>query len=214
MDQNPETHEQVKDDKVVSLEYTLKVDGDVVDSSEEREPITFIQGQGQIIPGLESQLYGMSIGESKNVVVSPTQGYGDLDNEAYAEVPRREFPPNIPLEKGVALAMQDESGETVHAYIDEVKKDTIRLNFNHPLAGKELHFSVTVTDLRDATTEELEHGHVHDGEDEDEDWDEDDEDMDDDDDGLEIVAEWEDDDEDEDADEDWEDDEEDEDDEV
>jgi len=167
----------VKDDMVVSLDYVLKVDGGVVDKSEENDPIQFLQGHGQIIPGLERQLYGMSIGESRTVVVSPADGYGEADNDAYAEVPRSEFPPQIPLETGIALQLRDETGGVMDAYIVEVRDDVVVLNFNHPLAGKELHFSVTVVDLRDATEEELEHGHVHGEEyDDDEDWDEEDED--------------------------------------
>jgi FKBP-type peptidyl-prolyl cis-trans isomerase SlyD len=174
MNEPMNTENTVKDDSVVSLDYTLKVDNQVVDSSDENEPIQFIQGLGQIIPGLEKELYGMNVGDSKSVVVKPQEGYGDIDDEAYAEVPKSEFPPNIPLEKGIALSMQDENGETVTAYIDEVKDNTVLLDFNHPLAGKELHFSVTVVEVRDATEDELSHGHVHneDGEEwEEEDWD-------------------------------------------
>jgi len=168
-----DSNKTVQDNEVVSLDYVLKVDGGVVDKTEEDEPIQFIQGQGQIIPGLERQLYGMKIGESREVVVSPEEGYGQADSNAYTEVPRNEFPPHIPLETGVALQLRDQDGDVMDAYITEVRDDVVRLNFNHPLAGKELHFSVTVTDLRDATEEELAHGHVH-GEymDDDEEWEE------------------------------------------
>lgn len=181
--QNDDHRMTVEDDRVVSLDYTLKVDGGVVDKSEENDPIQFIQGHGQIIPGLEKQLYGMSIGESKNVVVPPAEGYGEADSSAYAEIPRAEFPPHIPLETGVALQLRDKDGDMLDAYIVEVRDDNVVLNFNHPLAGKELHFSVTVVDLRDATEEELSHGHVHseDGYDEDEEeWEEDEDDVEDD----------------------------------
>jgi FKBP-type peptidyl-prolyl cis-trans isomerase SlyD len=161
MEQSLDSRKTIQDDQVVSLDYILTVDGGVVDKSEENEPIQFIQGHGQIIPGLERQLYGMSIGESKKVVVAAAEGYGEPDSDAYAEVPRSEFPPHIPLENGVALQLRDQNGDVLDAYIVEVGSDTVRLNFNHPLAGKELHFQVTVVDLRDATDEELSHGHVH-----------------------------------------------------
>lgn len=181
MNESMDTRKTVQDNTVVSLDYTLTVDGGIVDQSDENEPIQFLQGHGQIIPGLEKQLYGMSIGESKKVVVPPAEGYGDADEDAFADIPRNEFPPQIPLEEGVALQLRDQSGEVIDAYIVDVKMDTVRLSFNHPLAGKELHFSVTVTDLRDATEDELAHGHVHgegdefDDEDEweEEEWDED-----------------------------------------
>lgn len=151
----------IQDDTVVTLDYTLKVDNDVVDSSEGSEPIQFIQGHQQIIPGLEKTLYGMKVGESKQVVISPKEGYGELDESAYADIPRNEFSSNIPLEEGVALQLKDEDGEVLDAYIVKVGKNNVRLSFNHPLAGKELHFSVKVVDLRNATAEELSHGHVH-----------------------------------------------------
>jgi len=156
--------EVVKEDTIVSLDYTLKVDGEVVDTSEGNEPIQFIQGRGQIIPGLESELNGMAVGDSKEVVVPPSRGYGDVDEKAFANIPRKEFPSNIPLEKDIKLQLRDDEGNILDAYIVNVKEKSVRLNFNHPLAGKDLHFDVTVVDLREATEEELDHGHVHDPE--------------------------------------------------
>jgi len=152
---------KIEQNSVVSLDYTLKVDGGVVDTSEGGEPIEFLQGQGQIIPGLENELYGMSIGDSKDVIVSPSQGYGEIDSEAFADIPREEFPPNIPLEESVALQLKDQDGNVLEAHIVEAGEKTVRLNFNHPLAGKELHFSVKVVGIREASDEEISHGHVH-----------------------------------------------------
>jgi FKBP-type peptidyl-prolyl cis-trans isomerase SlyD len=152
---------KIEQNSVVSLDYTLKVDGGVVDTSEGSEPIEFIQGQGQIISGLENELYGMAIGDSKDVVVSPSQGYGEIDSEAFADIPRGEFPANIPLEEGVALQLKDQDGNVLEAHIVEAGEKTVRLNFNHPLAGKELHFSVKVVGIREASDEEISHGHVH-----------------------------------------------------
>jgi FKBP-type peptidyl-prolyl cis-trans isomerase SlyD len=147
--------------QVVSLEYTLKVDGEVVDSSTERGPIEFIQGTGNIIPGLERELYGMAVGETKDVVVNPLDGYGEINRDAFTDVPRDQFPENIPVETGIELEIQDEAGHPMHARIDKVEEKNVRLDFNHPLAGKELFFAVKIAGLREATDEEREHGHVH-----------------------------------------------------
>lgn len=151
----------IDDEIVVSLKYTLTVDGEVVDSADEKDPIQFIQGFGQIIPGLERELYSMTIGQSKKVTVSPEDGYGELDSEAVMEIPRSEMPDDIPLEAGIELDIVNEDDEEMTAVIKEVKDDVVVLDFNHPLAGKKLEFDVTVVDLRQPTEEELEHGHVH-----------------------------------------------------
>lgn len=152
---------KVEDNLVVSLEYTLTVDSEVVDSSKENGPLDYIQGKGNIIPGLEKELAGMSLGESKKVKVAAKEAYGEYDPEATEEVPLSDFPTDIPLEVGVELAVEDEDGEAMSAVIEEVDKDFVTLNFNHPLAGKDLVFDVKILGLREATAEELEHGHVH-----------------------------------------------------
>jgi FKBP-type peptidyl-prolyl cis-trans isomerase SlyD len=151
----------VEDDMVVTLSYTLEVDGKVVDSSDESDDLQFIQGAGEILPALEEKLYGMKVGDSQKVILLPVDGYGEVDPENFSEVPRGEFPSEIPLKKGVELELQDEDHEVVYARIDGVSKEFVRLNFNHPLAGKELNFSVRIVALRMATAEELDHGHVH-----------------------------------------------------
>jgi FKBP-type peptidyl-prolyl cis-trans isomerase SlyD len=180
MANSAQSQDQVHDNSVVTMDYTLEVDGEVVDSSHASEPIQFIQGQGQIIPGLEQELYGMRSGESKTLVIEPGLGYGEVDQEAFADIPREEFPSDIPLEKGITLQLRDQQGDVLDAFITDVKDDTVRLSFNHPLAGKTLNFQVTVLEVRDATQEELAHGHVHaeglewDEDEEDEGWEEDD----------------------------------------
>ena len=103
----------------------------------------------------------MTIGESKNITLTPEDGYGEYDDEAFAEVPRDEIPDNVPLEIGTAIEMEDEEGNYLEAVIDEIADDYVVLDFNHPLAGQELHFAIKVIALRDATEEELEHQHVH-----------------------------------------------------
>ncbi len=153
--------QMVQDNLVVSMEYTLSVDGEIVASADSNDPIQFIQGMGNIIPGLEREINGMTIGESKNITLTPEDGYGEYDDEAFAEVPRDEIPDNVPLEIGTAIEMEDEEGNYLEAVIDEIADDYVVLDFNHPLAGQELHFAIKVIALRDATEEELEHQHVH-----------------------------------------------------
>ena len=155
---------KVDDGNVVSMHYTLRVDDEVVDTSVGGEPLQFIQGMGHIIPGLEHELYDMKIGDSKNVTVSPKDGYGESDDAAFMDVPREAFPTDVPLERGTELELRDQSGHPVYARVQDVSEENIRLDMNHPLAGKELHFDVTIAGLRAATEEEVSHGHVHTGE--------------------------------------------------
>lgn len=152
----------VTDGLVVSLDYTLRLDdGEIIDASEQ-EPLEFLQGHNQIIPGLERALAGMKVGESKEVVVAATDAYGEEDEDAYQLVERDIFPPDMELEEGMQLRMRDaHSGEAVDVIIAEVNDNNVLLDFNHPLAGEELHFQVKVVGLRPATPEELAHGHAH-----------------------------------------------------
>jgi FKBP-type peptidyl-prolyl cis-trans isomerase SlyD len=154
---------RVEDGQVVSMDYTLRVDGEIVDSSEGHEALEFLQGAGNIIPGLERELYGMAVGESKKVVVAAADAYGEFDEEAVVSVPKGEFPPQIPLEVGTELQVRTQDGGTMSGRISNVGLETVELDFNHPLAGKELHFDVTIAGLREASDEELLHGHVHSG---------------------------------------------------
>jgi FKBP-type peptidyl-prolyl cis-trans isomerase SlyD len=151
----------VQDGQVVSMEYTLTVDDEVLDSSEGEAPLEFLQGKGNIIPGLERALYGMKVGESKSVVVAPTDAYGEFDEEAFTSVSREDFPADVPLEEGTELQVTDDDGEEATAYIDSFDDKAVRLDFNHPLASTELHFDVKILGLREATPDELAHGHVH-----------------------------------------------------
>lgn len=154
---------KVNDGKVISMHYTLHVDGKVVDSSEGREPLQFIQGMGHIIPGLEHELYDMEVGQTKNVIVQAKDGYGEADESAFMDVPREAFPANVPLEKGTELELKDQSGHPVYARIDQISEKNVRLDMNHPLAGKELRFDVKIAAVRPATDDEVSHGHVHTG---------------------------------------------------
>ena len=151
----------VQDGLVVSMDYKLTVDGEVLDSSDDAGPLQFLAGYGNIVPGLEREMIGMKIGESKDVVVAPADGYGEFEEEAFMDVPRNEFPADMEIEEGLELNVTDEEGQNQYARVDSFDADHVRLDFNHPLAGVELHFNVMVVALRDPTPEELDHGHVH-----------------------------------------------------
>jgi FKBP-type peptidyl-prolyl cis-trans isomerase SlyD len=147
---------------VVGLDYSLHLgDGQVVDQSEPGEPLTYLHGEGQIVPGLESALEGADVGESRKVVVAPADGYGEHDPRGVQEVPRKAFPPGFDPKAGMELTAEGADGEPVPFVIREVKLESVVIDLNHPLAGKTLHFDVTVRDVRAATAEELEHGHAH-----------------------------------------------------
>jgi len=141
----------------------------VVDSSKEGGPLDYLQGHANIIPGLEREIEGMKVGESKSVLVAPEDGYGLIEPEAILEVDRDEFPPDVPMEIGVELEITDDEGDMMFATIIEIGNKIVKLDTNHPLSGKELSFDVTVAGLRAASPEEIEHGHVHFGEDHDHD---------------------------------------------
>lgn len=147
---------------VVTVDYSLHLgDGKVVDASEPGDPLTYLHGEDQIVPGLEAALEGLEPGAAKQVVVPPAQGYGDRDARGVQEVPRQAFPAGFEPRPGLELTAEGEDGEPMPFVIREVKGDTIVIDLNHPLAGETLHFEVTVRDVRAATPEELEHGHAH-----------------------------------------------------
>lgn len=158
----------VEDDLVITMDYSLSIDGEVIDSSEgeDNDPIIFLQGAGQIIPGLEKSINGLKIGDKKIITVDPKDGYGEIDPESIVEIPKEEFPADFPLELGVEITVnaddEDEEGDDeMEATIIAVNDHTVTLDFNHPLAGKTLNFDVHIIDIREATPEEIEHGHVH-----------------------------------------------------
>ncbi|HUV27929.1 MAG TPA: peptidylprolyl isomerase [Anaerolineales bacterium] len=153
----------VTENVVVSLDYVLTLDNDrEIDRSEEGTPLEYLHGHKNIIPGLESKLEGLSVGDEKKVTVPPKLGYGERDPESVAEYPHDTFPASLKLEVGEPVRMRDsESGESIEAHIVEIQTDTVSLDFNHPLAGETLHFLIKIAGLREATGEELSHGHVH-----------------------------------------------------
>ncbi|MBN8226805.1 peptidylprolyl isomerase [Corallococcus macrosporus] len=152
---------KIANGKVVALEYRLHLgDGQVIDQSAPGQPLAYLHGHGQIVPGLEGALGGLGVGESKQVVVAPDQGYGNHNPEGVRTVPRSMLPPGFAPQVGQTLMAQTEDGN-IPLRIQTVNPDSVVVDLNHPLAGKTLHFDVTVREVRDATQEELTHGHVH-----------------------------------------------------
>ncbi|GMT96544.1 peptidylprolyl isomerase [Corallococcus caeni] len=152
---------KIANGRVVALEYRLHLgDGQVIDQSAPGQPLAYLHGHKQIVPGLEGALDGLGAGESKQVVVSPDQGYGNHNPEGVRTVPRSMLPPGFTPQVGQTLMAQTEDGN-IPLRIETVNPDSVVVDLNHPLAGKTLHFDVTVREVRDATQEELTHGHVH-----------------------------------------------------
>lgn len=146
---------------VVELDYKLHLgDGQIVDQSE-GEPLSYMHGEGHIVPGLEQALEGLDVGERREVVVAPAEGYGDHDPRGVQEVAREAFPEGFEPKPGMQLVAESPEGEPVQFVVKEVRTETVIVDFNHPLAGKTLHFDVTVRGVRSATDEEKQHGHVH-----------------------------------------------------
>lgn len=140
----------IQDSMDVGLEYTLTVDGAVVDSTEGKEAFHYIQGQKQVIPGLERQLAGLHVGDTKDVTVNPEEGYGQIDPSAIVEVPKTQLPAGVTPEVGMMLRGVNPNGQTFRARIKEMKADTVVLDLNHPLAGKTLNFKVKVVSVSPA----------------------------------------------------------------
>jgi FKBP-type peptidyl-prolyl cis-trans isomerase SlyD len=141
---------RVENGQAVWLAYTLYVDDEILDQSTPDQPLRFIQGQGQIIPGLERELYGMTVGESKTVNVAPRDGYGEINEEAFIEMPANRFPPEMNLRPGMQLQMRNPQGQVVGAYVERIEGEMVRLNLNHPLAGKALRFEIKIADIQAA----------------------------------------------------------------
>jgi FKBP-type peptidyl-prolyl cis-trans isomerase SlyD len=151
---------------VVSLAYKLALDdGEIVDEADRDDPLQILQGWGEVIPGLEKALYGMAVGDEKDVVVAPADAYGEPDPDEVELIPREDFPSDVMIEPGMVIYMgDDESDDVFEAEVVEIRPEGVILNFNHPLAGETLYFHVQVLALRQATAEELDHGHVHEDE--------------------------------------------------
>ena len=143
----------IEANQIVSIEYEVKDGNTVVDSNVGGAPLVFMFGKGQIIPGLENGIVNMAVGEKADVLVNPADGYGEFNDDATQVVPKDQFA-GIDLELGMTLYGQGEDGATVQVTVKEIGKEDITIDFNHPLAGKALMFTVTVNSVRDASAEE------------------------------------------------------------
>ncbi|MFZ2487624.1 MAG: peptidylprolyl isomerase [Anaerolineae bacterium] len=156
------TQNTIQDGMVVDIDYVLRsAAGEIIDQSEAGDPLKLLQGAGQIIAGLERELYGMAVGEEKDVIVEAVDGYGEIDPEGLQFFPAGAFPEGMELNVGMALQAHDEAGHQYTVYVDEIREDGVMLDFNHPLAGETLYFHVRIAGIRPATEEELDHGHAH-----------------------------------------------------
>ena len=137
----------VQENMDVSMEYTLTADGVVVDSTEGKGPFHYVHGKGQIIPGLERQLAGLHVGDNKEVVVKPEDGYGPVDPSAVIEVAKEQLPADVKPSVGMVLRGVNPDGHNFRAIVKEIKDKTVLLDLNHPLAGKTLTFKIKITGI-------------------------------------------------------------------
>ncbi len=171
--------DRIEDGVVVSLAYTLTVDGEEVDRADANDPLEYLHGAENIVPGLEDALTGKKVGDKLSVTLTPDQAYGEYDEEEVEEIDRADIPDAEMLREGMLIEAEDDEGYVSLGLVRELTDDTVLLDFNPPLAGKTLTYDVEVVALREADSEELAHGHPHGlhshfdiGDDED--WDEDD----------------------------------------
>lgn len=152
---------EIANQRVVYIHYTLTNDaGEVLDSSRDAEPLAYLHGGGNIIPGLENALAGKSAGDKLVVKVAPAEGYGERNEQLVQNVPRRAFQGIKDIQPGMSFTAQGNGGP-MRVVVTRVVGDMVTVDGNHPLAGENLTFDVEVTEVRTATEEELSHGHVH-----------------------------------------------------
>ncbi len=132
----------------VGLDYVLTVEGKVVDSSQAKGPLEYTQGDGKLIPGLSRQLEGLKVGDEKTIEVKPEEAYGTPDPKAFRDVPLSNLPAGMTPTVGTLLQSKDDTGQIYISRIAEVKKDSVLMNFNHPLAGKTLSFKVKIVSVK------------------------------------------------------------------
>lgn len=151
----------ISHNKVVHMHYELKNDnGEILDSSKGREPLAYIHGMGNIIPGLEKELNNKIKGDKINAVIAPEEAYGVKDDRKVFKVGKNQFQGEGSIVEGMQI-QAEANGKMEVGTVEKIDNEEVTLNFNHPLAGETLHFDVEVMGVRDATEEELSHGHVH-----------------------------------------------------
>lgn len=153
---------KIEKHRIASIHYTLTTnDGEVIDSSLGEEPLSYLSGTGNIIPGLDNALIGLEKGDKKHVTVEPENGYGEHDENLVQKLPTEMFTGIDKVEEGMEFQTQNPSGEDHFVTVMKVEEDGITIDGNHALAGVTLNFEVTVEDVREATETEIAHGHVH-----------------------------------------------------
>ncbi len=152
----------VAQDKVIIIHYTLRNSaGEELDSSSGGDPMPYLHGADNIVPGLERQLEGKAVGEKLTIEVSPEEGYGPVEGEGPMPVSRENFQPGIELEVGMNFMAEGPGGQPFPLWISQIDGDVVYVDTNHPLAGETLHFDVEIVGVRDALPVELAHGHPH-----------------------------------------------------
>ena len=152
---------QITNNAVVAIHYTLKNNkGDVIDSSRNSDPLNYLHGHGNIVPGLEKALKGKSKGETLAVIVPPEEGYGLRLNDQVQQIPRDQFEANADIQPGMQFQAQSPEGVMV-VTVTNVDDQHVTVDGNHPLAGEILNFDIEVMEVREASKEEISHGHVH-----------------------------------------------------
>ena len=153
---------KIEPNSVVSIHYTLKDDaGEVLDSSEGQEPLKYLAGAGNIVPGLENALMGLVVGDKKDVEVTPDEGHGEHDPALQQTLPKEMFAGVEEIEVGMSFQAPGEGGAVHYVEVTKVEDDSVTIDGNHLLAGKTLHFSVSIEEVREASETEIAHGHVH-----------------------------------------------------
>lgn len=153
----------IADGQVVIMQYTLRGDdGELLDSSSPDDPMAYLHGADNIVPGLEKALEGKGVGFKGKVTVSPAEGYGERDeDDGLDAIPRKAFPPDMEIEPGMTFMAEGPNDEHAPIWIVAVEGDKVLVDSQHPLSGKTLHFEVEVVGIRAATEDELAHGHPH-----------------------------------------------------
>jgi FKBP-type peptidyl-prolyl cis-trans isomerase SlyD len=154
--------ESISDGKIVEIHFILTDDnGETLDSSEGQEPLAYLHGAGNIVPGLERQLTGHSMGDKVKAAVPPEEAYGEIMGDGPQEVQRSNFPDDIEVAPGMAFEVAGEDGEPFMLRVVAVDDDKVFVDDNHPLAGMNLNFDIEIVTVRPATQEEIDHGHPH-----------------------------------------------------
>ncbi|KAB2871265.1 MAG: peptidylprolyl isomerase [Bacteroidales bacterium] len=153
-------------DKVVSISYELKVNGELVDTAAAENPLEFLYGHGQLLQLFEDNLKGLAVGDSFEFMIPPKEGYGEVNDMAIVELPKDIFMVDGELQEdlltiGNRLPMRDSEGNALDGTVVEVNESAVVMDFNHPLAGQDLFFTGNIVNVREASVEELSHGHVH-----------------------------------------------------